>query len=263
MATWRVVTDEGVREFSAAEVQRHRWEWDGSADDRTVVTHLAACTGAGLAVVEIVAPGEPSRAEEVARLTAALDGAQREERLRCIAACESIGGEYDMPPRRRAEADGALACADYLRRTADATGSAPTEPLDYVSRTIDEVLALREENARLRAAIDGRTDAPTDEELAAHDGYWRAAWSHLLGGWDWMSANEARQKRERILSSLRWWRLDRSGRVVGREIVAPTTCPKCHDAGVTAWIETMPPKPVFCDCPAGVAARVNPPEYTP
>lgn len=68
-----------------------------------------------------------------------------------------------------------------------------------------------------REAINGSTDAPTDEELAAHDDYWRAAWTHLPGGFDWMNADVARQKRETILAgSLRWWKIDRSGRVVGR-----------------------------------------------
>lgn len=42
---------------------------------------------------------------------------------------------------------------------------------------------------------------------------------------------------------------------------ASTKCPRCHGKGVTGWLESMPPIPCFCDCPAGAAARVNLPEY--
>lgn len=87
--------------------------------------------------------------------------------------------------------------------------------------------AMRADNVRLRAIVEGRTVPPTDAEIAAHEragGRWRCALVHLRGGHDWMDDDDARAKvRLSAPGTWRWWPLDASGR--------PCPWPTALDAG--------------------------------
>lgn len=195
---WRVMCEGGaVREVAVRHTPGSyggEWRADsggeaaGGSSARQAVLTLAA--GDGWPVTALVAPGETTAA---------------------VMHCTPTDGDDDLVKAVRllvAERDEARADRDYWRE--QATGMAPSVDGMRALGTrlfpngtgcvVDPERAVAAVDA-LRAIVDGRTEAPTDAERAAHSGEWLV--------------------RYRGSRAVRWWPLDASGR--------PTTWPTGND----------------------------------
>ena len=149
--TWRVVCEGGAaHEVSARHTPgSYGGEWRADSDGaaaggssaRTAVLALAA--GTGWPVVELVAPGETTAAERLAQAISDRD-------------------------YWREQATGMAPCVDGMRAITSLLIPGGTGCIVDPERVVAAVAALR-------AIIAGRTVAPSDEEIAAHEAA-RGSW---------------------------------------------------------------------------------------
>lgn len=172
-----------------AETHRARIDWMQSVAAAAMRDGLAACRdlrgrlrGEGLRLARAVAVVTAVRHEH----------ATRAAWLATLPACASApAGVVAAEAATRAALDGA--------------------PVDVVL-VVD---ALRAENARLRAIVEGRTTAPTRDEVDVHfaaGGRWILRWSDGTFGTARGPCAVADASEPGILTAVRWWPLDRDGR---------------------------------------------------
>lgn len=183
------VTTERVRALLAGDLSPGPWTWryDEAAMCRAIECH--------------------ARYEEEQRVAETCSSSDDDAAL--IAAAPDLAADL-IDARAALDAD-----AETYRRSADlltAERDAHRTRADAAEADRD---ALRAENARLRAIVEGRTTAPTRDEVDVHfaaGGRWILRWSDGTFGTARGPCAVADASEPGILTAVRWWPLDRDGR---------------------------------------------------
>ena len=193
-------------------------------------------------VVEIVAPGQPTRAEleaEVARLKQEVvyaDRARRERHGMFSDLCADVtllardigllGADEEAPADRDP-------LREFMRHVQDTVRDQRSKVGDLEARNTDltkgrdtalaSSIALIHERDELRAILDGSATPPTDREIEEHakaDGRW-LVWTKY-DGYPFLAEDPpslAAEHRRSPHAPVRWWAIDARGHLCARSVV--------------------------------------------